>query len=134
MAVIRNEDRTAYLTTFDEARDKNNMKPFYELVEDAVERSLTAYINAGQGKSVMNDLSPTPSGGELLKIGELAKATNQTVPTLRFWTREGLLQVKSFTEGGYQLYEPIMIDRVQEIRRLQSEARLTLQEIKQKFK
>lgn len=57
MAVIRNEDRVAYLATFDNARKENNMQPFYDLVEGAVERSLDAYINAGQGKSIMSNLS-----------------------------------------------------------------------------
>lgn len=47
MAVIRNEERIEYLATFDNARKENNMQPFYDLVEGAVERSLDAYINAG---------------------------------------------------------------------------------------
>jgi Fic family protein len=133
MAVIRNEDRTAYLATFNEAREKNNMKPFYTIVEEAVERSLTAYINAGQGKSIMSDLSPALAGGKLLKIGELAKATKETIHTLRFWTKEGLLQVKEYTDGGYQLYEPKMIEQAKEIRRLQEVERRTLTEIKELF-
>lgn len=133
MTVIRNEDRTAYLATFDEAQAKNNMKPFYGLVEEAVGRSLNAYINAEQGKPIMSGLSPTPTSGKLLKIGELAKTTNETIHTLRFWTQKGLLQVKGYTKGGYQLYEPSMVKRIKKIRQLQKEKRLTIAEIKKKL-
>lgn len=50
MTVIRNEDRAKYLATFDEARNNQNMQPFYTLVELAVERSLDVYIKAGKGE------------------------------------------------------------------------------------
>lgn len=70
---------------------------------------------------------------ELLRIGELAKETGETIHTLRYWTKAGLLTVTKYTEGGYQLYSPSMIKRVKEIRTLQKEKRLTLAEIKQRF-
>lgn len=132
MAIIRNEDRTAYLATFDKAQKQNNLKPFYNLIEEAVGRSLDAYINAGKGKPIMGSLSPTKTN-KLLKIGELAKITNETIHTLRFWTGEGLLQVKSYTKSGYQLYEPSMVKRIKKIRQLQKEERLTIAEIKKKL-
>ena len=66
----------------------------------------------------------------LLKIGELAKETGELVTTIRFWTNEGLLEVKEYSPGGYQLYEPLMIERTKEIRRLQNDKRLTIAEIK----
>lgn len=50
MAVIRNEDRVEYLSTFDIARNDDNMKPFYNIIERAAERSLDAYLNAARGK------------------------------------------------------------------------------------
>jgi hypothetical protein len=40
---------------------------------------------------------------KLLKIGELAKLTNETKPMIRFWTKEGLLGVTDKTQGGYAL-------------------------------
>lgn len=70
---------------------------------------------------------------KLLRIGELAKQTGESVTAIRFWTKEGLLTVKNFTKGGYQLYEPSMIERIKEIRRLQNEKRLTIAEIKEKI-
>lgn len=70
---------------------------------------------------------------KLLRIGQLAKQTGELVTTIRFWTKEGLLTVKDYTQGGYQLYEPTMIERVKEIRRLQNERRLTIAEIKEQL-
>lgn len=71
---------------------------------------------------------------ELFRIGQLAKQTGELVTTIRFWTNEGLLTVKELTQGGYQLYESSMVGRAKEIRRLQTEERLTLAEIKEKLK
>jgi len=68
---------------------------------------------------------------ELLTIGKLAKLTGELVTTIRFWTKEGLLTVKDYSQGGYQLYEPSMVERAKEIRRLQNEKRLTIAEIKE---
>lgn len=99
-----------------------------EVIERGVEtvkHSLDAYINAAKGKLA--------SGEKLIKIGELATAIGETVHTIRFWTQKGLLQVKGYTKGGYQLYEPSMIKQVKEIRRLQNEERLTITEIKKKL-
>lgn len=136
MAIIRQEERTNYLSTFDSARNQNNMQPFYDLIFDSVERSLDAYINAAEGRAVLPSLlgkSAKITESKLLKIGELAKATNETIPTIRWWTKEGLLKVAKLTKSGYQLYNPSEIDRAKEIRYLQDEQRLTLAEIKAKL-
>lgn len=137
MAIIRNEERSIYLATFDSARIKNNLQPFYDLIEESVERSLDAYINAAEGKPVIPGLLGEEikiSEDKLLKIGQIAKATGQTIPTIRWWTKEGLLKVAKYTQSGYLLYEPTEINRAREIRYLQDNQRLTLSEIKEKFK
>ena len=69
----------------------------------------------------------------LLKIGELAKSANELVSAIRYWTNEGLIEVKEYSQGGYQLYEPSMVERIERIRRLQSEKRLTIAEIKEQL-
>jgi DNA-binding transcriptional MerR regulator len=71
---------------------------------------------------------------KLLRIGQLAKETGELVTTIRFWTNEGLLAVKEYSKGGYQLYEPSMIERAKEIRKLQTDKRLTIAEIKGEIK
>ena len=63
-----------------------------------------------------------------MKIGALAKAVGETVPTIRHWTKAGLLEVAEVTASGYQLFAADMAGRCGEIRRMQGE-RLTLGEI-----
>lgn len=98
----------------------------------AAKQSLNAHIKAAKGEQAVVSIK-TKEPETLLKIGELAKRTNETVHTLRFWTLAGLLKATGHTEGGYLLYSPTMIDRVKEIRRLQVQERLTLKEIKERL-
>ena len=108
----------------DEGDSKND---YFKLIAAAVDRSLDIYLKAIEGKS------EEPESEKLLKIGELAKATNQTVPTIRHWTKEGLLQVAEVTESGYQMYDEDMIERIKEIQ-IMKEKRLSLIEIKENLK
>lgn len=133
LAIIRNEERTNYLEALNIAQTKDNLQ-FYTIIETAVERTLDAYINAAQGKPVLSILTKTPKIKTSLKIGDLAKKSGETIHTIRFWTKEGLLEVKELTKGGYQLYDYSMIEKAKEIRRLQNEKRLTIAEIKKKLK
>ena len=137
MAVIRNEDRIPYLKAVNRGQIKNDLNLFYKIVEQAVDRSLTAYLKAAKGRRPLPYLTPETKKKrikeELLKIGRLAKKTGETVSTIRHWTNEGLLKVKSHTKGGYQLYEPAMIEQVRKIRRLQKKERLSIAEIKKEL-
>lgn len=85
--------------------------------------------DAFEPKELMTEVNKS----RLLKIGELARETGELVTTLRFWTKEGLLVVREYSPGGYQLYEPSMIERAKEIRRLQNDKRLSIAEIKVKI-
>lgn len=133
MAIIRKEDRIVYLNSFEIERNQHDLKPFYELIFTAVNRSLDIYLNALKGKQpVLKGFNST--SGNLLKIGELAKVTGETIHTLRYWTKMGLLEVADYTHGGYQLYSPDATQKVKRIRKLQQEKRLTIEEIKEILK
>lgn len=67
---------------------------------------------------------------KLLKIGELAGLSGESVATIRYWTREGLLVVRERTVGGYTLYEKEMVERIKKIRKLQKEKRLSVAELR----
>ncbi len=128
MAIIKNEERTQYLDAIFTGQTKNDLQPFYAFIEKAVENSLDMFTRAVEEKQpVLKKFSPEKSS---LKIGELAKATNETIHTIRYWTKEGLLPVAGFTKGGYQLFDPSMIERVKKIRELQTKQRSTISEIK----
>ena len=130
-AIIRKNDRLAYIKSLEksqlfngEGQEKENVKnDYFKLIATAVDRSLNIYLKAIEGKT------QEPENEKLLKIGELAKATNQTVPTIRHWTKEGLLQVAEITESGYQMYSQEMINRIEKIQKMK-EKRMTLEEIK----
>jgi len=134
MAIIRNEDRTQYLEAVYIGQTKKDLTPFYSVIENAEERSLNAYLNATQGKPTIPVLMGKDAETKLLRIGELAEAARETKPTIRFWTKEGLLNIAKVTEAGYALYDAKMIERAKKIRRLQNEDRLTISEIKERLK
>lgn len=51
-----------------------------------------------------------------IKIGELAKCTESTVETIRYYEKEGLLPEPSRSEGNYRLYGEEHIERLKFIR------------------
>jgi DNA-binding transcriptional MerR regulator len=53
------------------------------------------------------------------RIGELARATGETVKTLRYWTNQGLLNAER-GENGYRHYSPEAVTRAAFIRATQA--------------
>ena len=128
-AIIRKEERKRYITNIEKAQLGGSFSDYYALMYEAVDRSLDIYLNVLEGREQTQMLEKKP----LLKIGEVAKLVNETVPTIRHWTREGLLNVAKYTPGGYQLYSQDSIIIIRKIRKLQDTKRLTLSEIKQEL-
>ena len=126
-ALIRKRDRLRYLKALEKAQLGGTKETYYNIVKEAVNRSLDIYLNA------VNDTWPTSTepkvAAQLLRIGSLAKQSNQTVPTIRHWTKEGLLQVAETTGSGYQLYSPEMLKRIEQIQKLKAEGK-SLSQIK----
>jgi Cu(I)-responsive transcriptional regulator len=52
-----------------------------------------------------------------LTIGDLAKATDTKVETIRYYERAGLLSAPARTRGNYRSYRPEQLDRLSFIRR-----------------
>jgi Fic family protein len=127
-AIIRTRDRLAYIGALERAQLGGARSDFDALVAKAAERSLDIYLAAARGESAEAEAD----AASLMKIGALAKAVGVTVPTIRFWTAENLLEVADVTASGYQLYSPEMIARCELIRSLK-EQRLTLAEIKRRL-
>ena len=127
-AIIRKRDRLAYIGALEKAQIGGSKSDYEKLIAKAAERSLDLYLKAVQGETATDDFD----SDDLLKIGELATAAGVTVPTIRHWTKEGLLEVAEVTESGYQLYAAEMKTRCEEIKTLK-EQRLTLEEIKRRY-
>ena len=82
-----------------------------------------------QAQSKSFSSTSTASAGKLLKIGEVARRTGISIETLRFYERSGLLGRPARTEGGYRLYSPDELARLEFIKRAQTLG-FTLEEIK----
>ena len=132
-AIIRKRERLAYISALEKAQLGGSKHDFETLIAKAADRSLDILLSAAKGETadyakLGGDVDHLP----LMKIGELAKATGETVPTIRFWTKEGLLQAAETTASGYHLYAPDMAARCAEIKRLKAE-RLTIREIRERL-
>ncbi|MBF8721207.1 MULTISPECIES: Cd(II)/Pb(II)-responsive transcriptional regulator [Pseudomonas] len=64
-----------------------------------------------------------------MKIGELAKATDCAVETIRYYERERLLPEPARTEGNYRLYTQAHVERLTFIRNCRT-LDMTLDEIR----
>lgn len=122
-ALIRKRDRLRYIQSLEQAQLGGSKEGFFKIIAESVDRSFDIYLNA-----LSQDDSPVVENKPLLRIGQLGKLTGESNATLRFWTKEGLLEIAETTEAGYQLYVPSTVERCKEIRRLQGE-RFTLKEI-----
>jgi Fic family protein len=132
-AIIPPRDRLAYLGALETAQLGGPRSAYDRLIAKAVDRSLDIYLQAAQGKPVGKPISgrgrSATRGLTLMKIGQLAKAVGETVPTIRHWTTLGLLVAAQTTEAGYQMYDDDAVDRCRRIQSLKAR-RLTLAEIR----
>jgi Fic family protein len=129
-ALIRKRDRLHYIASLEKAQLGGSKQDYYTLIAAAVARSLDIYLKALSGSP--EEVPGAPSAQSLMRIGQLAKASGESHATLRYWTKEGLLDVADTTEANYQLYAPEMVDKIASIRELQSQ-RFTIKEIKAKL-
>lgn len=129
-AIIRPQERAAYINALEQAQTGGTIDDFEDVIAGAIERSLEIVLKTARGED--QSASVKPMRNRLLRIGALAKRTGEPAPTLRFWIREGLLDVVQRTQGGYQLFDEKMVARVRLIRQLQ-DRRLTVAEIRKKL-
>jgi Fic family protein len=130
-AIIKKNDRLAYIKSLEKPQlvngEGDSKNDYFKLISSAVDRSLNIYLKAIDGESA------EPESDKLLKIGELAKATNLSVTTIRHWTKEGLLEVAEITESGYHMFSEEMIERVRRIEEMKEKG-MTLNEIGKNLK
>jgi Fic family protein len=124
-AIIRKEDRKRYIDSIEAGQLGKSLDDYYTLIFESIDRSLDVYIDAVEQKEITNTIKDK----KRIKIGELAKLADETVPTIRYWTHEGLLAVVERSPGGYQLYDQNQVSVAKKIKKLQKK-RLTLAEIK----
>lgn len=64
-----------------------------------------------------------------LKAAEVAARVGVLPSTIQYYRKLGLLPTAGRTQGGFWLFDEASVKKAQEIRRLQKDQRLTLDEI-----
>lgn len=78
-----------------------------------------------------NGAPPHPvEDGALLTTGEMARRSNNTLRTVRFYEEEGILRPVRRTDGGHRLFDGRELERLQLVTDMRA-AGLSLDEIKQ---
>jgi len=135
LAIIKMEDRNKYIDAINEATVTGDLTDFYQVIFSAVERSLDAYLAAAHGESILPlYLDPEkPKKDELFKIGELSRAAKVPIPTIRHYIKERLIRPTTRSQGGFMLFVPELVKRIENIKRLQEEDNLSLEEIRREL-
>jgi len=124
--VISNKNRRQYIDSIEKVQLTDDLSDYEIFMLESIEKSFDNFLGIVELKK-----NNQKTKIKLMKIGELAKETKETVVTIRYWTKMGLLKVTKYSEGGYQLYSPDVIKQAKKIRKLQKERRLTLAELKE---
>lgn len=123
-AIISKRQREKYIKSLEHAQLGGSREAFDKLIAAAVDKSLNIYLKAVKGED-----APQPvNHRNLIKIGELAKLSAQSIPTIRYWTSKGLLNIASKTEKGYTLYSLDQVERIKQILALKAQ-RYSIDEI-----
>ncbi len=135
MAVVRNEERTHYLQAVNTGQARGDLTAFYKMMVEAVERSLDAFLAAARGKSIIPFFIGKAEIAQenLLQIGAIASLAAVPVPTIRYYVSEGLIKPEDKSKGGFMLFDPKVVSRIKEIKRLQKEERLKIAEIRKRI-
>lgn len=94
-AIIKKEERNRYLTALETGQTKNNLNAYYELIYDAVDRSLDIYIETARPQEQILSES---SGQEFYTTEDVAKMLQVDPESVRRYVRSG--QLKAVKLGG----------------------------------
>jgi len=120
--IIAKEERGEYIESLEQAQLGGSRERYDKLILTALDRSYDIYLQAaGEVPEKVK---------ELRKIGELARAANESVATIRHWVKMGLILVAGESKGGYQLFTSEQVERARRVRELQKKRRLSLEEIR----
>lgn len=80
-----------------------------------------------------NNANEAPEGQKLLRVGQVAELSGKTVRAMHLYEELGLLRPVLRSKGGFRLYSPATVQRVEWISRLQ-DADVSLTEIQEFLK
>lgn len=128
-AIISKREKTSYINSLEKAQLGGSLDDYLKIISKAVSRSLDIYLKAIKGEDILS----MKGALELVKIGTIAKRSELSVPTIRFWTKEGLLNITELTDSKYALYDSTeTLAKIEQIQKLKKQ-RFTLNEIQEKL-
>lgn len=136
MMIIKTNEREAYIKAIEKGTLSGDLSDFYTVIAKAVERSLDTFIALSRGKSVTEFYidSNKMEENKPVFIGKIAKLANVTIPTIRHYMAYGLIKPSERSHGGFLLFDRTTVERIKTIKKLQSENRLSLTEIREQLK
>jgi len=90
----------------------------------------TAMIHAADAGVEPTPGVPDTASGDYIQIGELAERTGLTQRTLRYYEEVGLLAAPTRMAGGFRLYSPDDVARVEQVKQLKQVLGFSLAEIR----
>ncbi len=95
-AIIRKEDRNAYINSLEKAQTKGEMTDYYNLIFDAVDRSLDIYLESVEPERI--EIMETTKEHRFYTTDEVAKLLQVDPETIRRYVRQG--DLKAVKLGG----------------------------------
>lgn len=95
-AIIKKEERNRYLNALETGQTKNNLDAYYELIYDAVDRSLDIYLETASPQE--QTMVPASFGQEFYTTEDVAKLLQVDPESVRRYVRSG--QLKAVKLGG----------------------------------
>lgn len=89
-AIIRKEDRNTYINSLEKAQTKNDLTVYYNLMLEAIDRSLDIYLEAVEPERII--MPELTSGKRFYTTEEVAKLLQIDPETVRRYVRQGLLR------------------------------------------
>lgn len=89
-AIIRKEDRSTYINSLEKGQTKNELHDYYDLILEAIDRSLDIYLEAVEPERV--DIPEPISKKRFYTTDEVAKLLQVDPETVRRYVRQGDLR------------------------------------------
>ncbi|MGH7203599.1 MAG: Fic family protein [Candidatus Levyibacteriota bacterium] len=95
-AIIKKEERNRYLNALETGQTKNNLDAYYELIYDAVDRSLDIYLETAKPQDIFSTLSQIEQA--FYTTEEVANLLKVDPESIRRYVRSG--QLRAVKLGG----------------------------------
>jgi Fic family protein len=111
--ILQTSKRHEYLGALEELLVYGKIERHNNLILGACEKSMIEALK------FFNERDLDQGAGQSIKIGQLASMSKETVVTIRYWAKNGLITPINNTPGGYMLFVESDVKKAKLIRSLQ---------------